>query len=416
MQVFEDLASSIHTAWTCRRRDEVAFPEIAQSMLERFSASPVSPDEVFRWLMATDKLPMQFDPHSKFGNFALTVAARDDFYIEILVWTDSTTAIHQHGFSGAFHVLHGSSLHTRWSFQESRRWSDRLKAGRLVLRATEYLHTGSTRPIFPRDEMIHSLFHLESPSVTVVVRTPSSAVFTPQLSYERSGLAYDPRVELARTEKISQLLRILWTSNHPQRIPLSEAAMSIVDAYSAVRIIFSLGRRKGFEAQASLVDMWQARDPELAALLRETLSRMQRDRFIVGLRKQTQSPRHRMLLALVLNLPDRDSIESVARQIAPEESPEDWLWETLCSMNAAPGERSDGNSALGLPLNEANEEVLRMLLQGQSVDEISEAVAKSDRPTEDVRALCSMLTASPVVAPLLQQPSRLESFVAATES
>lgn len=408
MQVFEDLASNIHTAWTRCGRDELAFPEIAQAMLERFSASAVHPDDVFRWLVTTDNLPMQFDPRSKFGNFALTVATRDDFYVELLVWTDSTTAIHQHGFSGAFHVLHGSSLQSLWLFRESRRWSDRLKGGQLALRTTEYLRTGSTRPIFPRDEMIHSLFHLESPSVTVVVRTPSSAIFYPQLSYERSGLAYDPRIELACTEKTSQLLRILWTSNHPQRVPLSQAAMSAVDAFSAVRIILSLGYRMG-EAQANLIEMWKEHDPELAALLQETVSQVRRDRFIIGLRKQTRLPQHRMLLALVLNLPDRTAIESALRQIAPEELPEDWLWNTIRSMHATPSQRSDGKNVLGLSLGEPSEEALSMLLHGHSVDEVSRAFTKPDTQMEEVRVLCSTVAASAVLAPLLQQPLSLES-------
>jgi hypothetical protein len=401
MQVFEDLASDIHRGWTRFGRDELAFPNLCQSMLERFPALAVSPEDVIRWLLTTENLPTQSDPDSKFGNVALTVATRDDFFIQVLIWTDSTTGIHQHGFSGAFLVLHGSSLHSLWSFRECRRWSDRLKAGQLTLSTTEYLRTGSVRPILPSAEMIHSLFHLDSPSVTVVVRTPVSAVFIPQLSYARSGLAYDPRVELARTEKLSQLLRMLWTSNHPLHVPASEAAMSTVDVYSAVRIIFSLRSRP--EAQASLLDMLSARDSELAALLRETVARLERDRSILRLRKQTSSPRHRTLLALVLNLPDRSSIESVLRQIAPEEDPAEWLWDTIRSMHATPAERAGGRSVLGLPLNEPSEEALRLLISGHSVDEVACAVVGPNEQLPDVDALRSSVAASPVLASLLQR-------------
>ncbi len=402
MQVFEDLAHSIHTAWTRCGRDERAFPELCQSSLERFSVSALCADDVFRWLVTTENLPPQSDPDSKFGNVALTVAARDDFFIQALLWTDSTTGIHQHGFSGAFLVLHGSSLHSHWSFHECWRWSDRLKGGQLALRTTEYLRTGSIRPILPSGEMIHSLFHLDSPSVTVVVRTPVSAVFVPQLSYARSGLAYDPHLELARTKKLSQLLKMLWASNHPQRVALSETAMSTIDAYSAVRVILSLRSRA--EAQSRLIEMLSSREAELAALLRETVLRLERDRSILMLRKQTSSPRHRMLLALVLNLPDRASVESLLRQIAPEESPEEWLWETIRSMHATPAERLEGKSVLGLSLNEPSEEALRMLLRGQSVDEAARAWTGPEEQLEEVRSVCLDAATSPVLAPLLQQP------------
>lgn len=403
MKVFEDLASELHTAWTERGRDELAFPELAQSALERFAAesSPTKPDEVFHWLAATDQVPRQFDPRSTFGNLAVTVATREDFHIDVLVWTDSTTAIHEHSFSGAFHVLHGSSLQTLWSFQETRRWSDRLKSGQLSVRATEWLRTGSTRPILPGAAMIHSLFHLDSPSVTVVVRTPSSAVASPQMCYLRSGLAYDQQTEFARIEKVRQLLCLLWACDHPKREALSEAALSGIDVHSAVRIILSIRSQTPAGTERRLIDLLAAREPDLASLLRETISRLDRDRSLIDLRKQTRSPRHRMLLALVLNLPDRDSINSVLRQIVPGETPENWLWDTIRSMHDTPNPRSDQNSVLGFSLNEISEEVIKMLLRGHSVDDVSKTVAGHDELVEDVRALCSALSTLPVLSPLL---------------
>jgi hypothetical protein len=404
VQFFEDLASELHSVWMRHGRDELAFPELAQLTLERYApAAAVAPDDIFRWLVKTDRLPRQFDLRSNFGNFAITVVARDDFHIDALVWTDSTTSIHQHGFSGAFHVLQGSSLHALWSFQESRRWSDRLKRGRLAVRTTERLQTGSTRPILPGAGMIHSLFHLEAPSMTVVVRTPSSAVVSPQLSYERSGLAYDPHFELGRVEKVRQLLRMLWESDHPQQMALSEAALRGVDAHSAARIISSMRSQTTIENQSRLIDLLAVRDAELAMLLRETVRQREQDRQLVELRKQTRSPRHRMLLALLLNLPDRPSIDHVLRQIAPDEAPEDWLWDTIRSMHDTPGRRHDRMSVLGFSLNEASEQTLKMLLCGYSVAEVSKAVAGDAELEEDVRALCSTLSTSPVLGPLLDQ-------------
>jgi hypothetical protein len=412
MQLFESLASELHSAWMQRGRDELAFAELARTTLDRFApASTVAVDDLFRWLVETDRIPHQFDPRSGFGNFALTVAERDGFHIDVLVWTDSTTAIHQHGFSGAFHVLCGSSLHTLWSFKESRRWSDRLKHGQLAVRATEWLKAGSTRSILPGETMIHSLFHLESPSMTVVVRTPSAAVLSPPLSYERSGLAYDPYFELARVEKVRQLLCMLWASDHPRRVALSEAALRGVDAHSAARIISSIRSQATIETQMRLVDILAGRDAELAELLRETVSRRERDRALVDLRKQTRSPRHRMLLALVLNLPDRASIDLALRQIAPEDSPADWLFDSIRSMHDTPGRQRGRDNLLGLSLNEASEQTIRMLLRGHSVEQVSQTVAGHDDLVEDVRALCSTLSALPVLGPLLEQRLAPEQHV-----
>jgi hypothetical protein len=408
VQLFEDLASELDSAWLQYGRDEVAWPELAQTMLDRFApASAIAPIEVFRWLIDTDQLPRQFDPHSHFGNLALTVATRDDFHIDVLVWTDATTTIHQHCFSGAFHVLCGSSLHTLWSFQETRQWSDRLKGGQLAVRSTEWLRNGSTRAILPGTAMIHSLFHLDSPSITVVVRTPSATKVSPQLTYQRSGLALDPFFDLGPAEKVRQLLTVLWESDHSECIPLSEIALRNVSLDAAARIVSSIGSQGSAEVAASLVGMLAKRDPELATLLGATFARKRCDRVLVGLRRQTRSPRHRMLLALVLNLPNRSSIDLALAQIAPGEVPEDWLWSTIRSMHDTL-DRGFNRNLLGFALNEVSEQTIKLLLRGHPAEDVSRAVAEHDELVDDARALCAALSASPILSPLLESRLALE--------
>ena len=403
MRVFEELATAINAAWIRHSRDEDVFPELARAAVERFAPhTAVGLPDILRWIVESERIPRQFDPHSSFGNLAVTVAARDGFYIDVLVWTDSTTSIHQHSFSGAFHVLHGSSLHSLWSFRESSRWSDRLKRGDLALAETEWLKTGTTRPIVPGDRMIHSLFHLENPSVTVVVRTPSAAITSPQMAYERSGLAYDPFFEVERVEKVRQTLSLLWSSHHPEREVLTEVALRGVDSLAAARIVSSLRGQSSARAQTCAVDLVAARDPELGALLRETVAGRDRERVLVDLRKQTASPRHRMLLALLLNLPDRAAIDRVLAQIFPHERPEAWIWESVRSMHDTPCRLQDGANVLGLRLNEVSEEALRILVRGGSIAEASAAIAEHAELIEDARLLCTALAASPVIGPLLQ--------------
>lgn len=411
MHLFEGLASELNSAWTQRGRDERIFPELAQNALDRLApAKTIAADDVLRWLVETDQIPTQFDPQSGFGNFALTVAARDGFHIDVLVWTDATTAIHQHGFSGAFHVLSGSSLQTLWSYRETRRWSDRLKKGELTVRATEWLKAGSTRTILPGEAMIHSLFHLESPSMTLVVRTPSAARISPPLTYERSGLGYDPYYKLERIEKVRQLLAMLWESRHPRRIALSEEALQNIDAHSATRIVCSMRSQATTDVQVVLIGILARRDEPLAALLRATLARRDRDRRLIDLRKQTTDPRHRMLLALVLNLPDRTSIDLALRQIAPDQSPDEWLFESIVSMHSTPA-RQRGENVLGFALNEISTETIRMLLRGYTVDEVSRAIAGHDELVDDVQTLCTTLSALPILSPLLKLQMASEQHV-----
>ncbi len=402
MQYFESVAADLCAAWSRGGRKDSVFHEIASRILERSPpASAVAADEVFHWLIETDLLPRQFDPRSSFGNFALTVAAREGFHIDLLVWTDSTTAIHQHGFSGAFHVLQGSSLHTLWSYDEHRRWSERLRQGRLTVRNTEWLGIGSTRPILTGASMIHSLFHLDQPSMTLVVRTATSASGTSPLNYERSGLAYDPHNEPERIAKIRQFLGMLWGSGNPQRMAWAEAAIARLDAHSAARVVSTLAPQATEDEATVLIEIAARGDQGFAELLRETRRCRERDRALVQLRKRTRLPRHRMLLALVLNLPNRNAIDQALRQIVPGETPDEWLWETLRSMHDTPERSRDCPNILGLTLNDVSEEVLQMLLRGRSVDDISQTIATEAELVDDVRALCLTLSASPLLRPLV---------------
>ena len=75
--------------------------------------------------MAKARVPAQ-DLHSSFGEPPLRVYNGDLFYIEVLFWLGAQLSIHQHGFAGAFHVLHGASLHCRYDFALKERINSRL--------------------------------------------------------------------------------------------------------------------------------------------------------------------------------------------------------------------------------------------------------------------------------------------------
>ena len=56
-------------------------------------------EEIAEFLSTTH---LEQHPDNRFSNFPITVYNCPEFYIELLVWTTGTTAIHQHAFSGAF--------------------------------------------------------------------------------------------------------------------------------------------------------------------------------------------------------------------------------------------------------------------------------------------------------------------------
>jgi len=188
MHFFADLATHVMSKWRLQNYNEWSFPDIAAAaLLETQPNLHVSLDDVFQWLPVQTGLPLQ-NQNSTFSDFQLQVFANERFVIEILFWTDGTTFIHQHGFAGAFCVMSGSSLHTEFKFNLSKHINGGLILGEMTSCPPELFQTGSVQRISAGNRYIHRLFHLEKPSITVVIRTHPIPEALPQYEY-----FYDPK-------------------------------------------------------------------------------------------------------------------------------------------------------------------------------------------------------------------------------
>src|SRR5205823_1274200 len=162
MRAIAELGERIALAWLKEDHAEEAFAALAARLLRDSSLlRDVTPSELNEWFLREQLLPEQ--AFRDFGQPALTIFRGHKFYIELLYWLDSTTAIHQHSFSGAFGTLSGSSLHSQYAFACRDVAASELIFGKLSLEKVEVLTKGDIREIHPGDRLIHSLFHLERP-------------------------------------------------------------------------------------------------------------------------------------------------------------------------------------------------------------------------------------------------------------
>src|SRR5262249_6236027 len=145
-------------------------------------------------------------PETGFSNLPVTVYRGDAFHLELLVWTRASTSVHQHGFSGAFRVVTGSSLHSNYRFIERQRINSHLLIGDIEMTSMQLLNVGDVVPISAgREGLVHSLFHLDEPSVTLVARTgwePESApqydLIQPRFAFDSKWADADERIAIVR--------------------------------------------------------------------------------------------------------------------------------------------------------------------------------------------------------------------------
>jgi hypothetical protein len=187
---FVELGGRLEQAFRNAQYAEAAFSDLAAEHVERARLhESFSLLELARWALTSADFPRQQDPQARFGDPPLTLWEGRRFYVSVIVWRSSTMSIHQHGFTGAFQVLAGSSIHARYGFEPRAQVSEDLVLGRLVCHDMERLALGALRSIAEGAGGIHSLFHLEHPSVSLVVRTHNDQRFPIQYQYDPPGVA-----------------------------------------------------------------------------------------------------------------------------------------------------------------------------------------------------------------------------------
>jgi hypothetical protein len=387
---FDALAARVAAAWSRAHHEPHALAPIAAEALASLDASiPTSFDALADWLFDAPALPPQRSLDQAFGQPPVTVYLDERFFIELLFWHTGTTGIHQHAFAGAFRVLAGSSLHAIYDFAPTLVVDPRLALGDLTLRTTEVLETGAVRAIHPGRALIHSAFHLDNPSVTLVVR--SHADGSPELEYKPPGLALDPAARDARTTKLLQLMGLLVHQPREAYRRRVATALAGCDAYTGVLLLLRARRQTDPETFAALLDGFRPRFPALTARLAFVADEEIRRLAVTTARERITDAEHRFFLALVMNLPGRDAILGAIRQRYPAHDPVEQLLGWLRTIA-----RRD---RLGFELDDNLLAILRGVLEGRTPEQLHRSLRVE--PAQLARAL-QLMQRIPVLAPLFQ--------------
>jgi len=179
------------------------FPAVATRILEQFDYawSPEQLDEALgRWLRTSRELPEQVSLHNTFGQPPISLFNNGSVVVDLYLWVGCDTAIHSHGFRGAFRVLHGRSLQEAFRVKVTRRVAPGVLAFDPGLPNRTILEPGDVRTILPGERLTHRVVHLENPTVTLCVKTINEPGLY-QWEYHANGLALQRRHPTADTIK-----------------------------------------------------------------------------------------------------------------------------------------------------------------------------------------------------------------------
>jgi hypothetical protein len=421
VRVFEELGALIEARWRDQNYAESVFPEIAaRSLSESNLCDRVDPWAIIRWVHSASTLPVQMDLQTKFGNPPITLFVGPRFYIDVYYWLDGTTTIHQHAFSGAFQVLHGSSVHAGYQFEVEREISPHLLTGMLSFRDVSLLTRGDIREIHPGPEFIHSLFHLERPSVTITIRTYKAPSFPRQYSYLKPSLAINAFFTdvslLKRVQTVSLLLRM----KHAEADKIIGELVESSDfhtAYAVLREAFDflchreleeiVGVTRSRDRFEGLLDRARRKHGELIDLLEPVFEEDWRQAEIIRRRAEVKNEDHRFLMALLLNVPERTRMLELVKERSPDADAIDLVvgWVRELSATRTFGSR-EPNVLGSQEFNNGHFLVLRKLLQGLTVEEIKASVASEVQPASadwPIEEMVSLFKALPMFKGIISQ-------------
>lgn len=361
---FQSLGERIEQVWLERNYDEEIF---SQLVLDVLGSDPpgesVKVADIIDWTFGPSQPFRQPRDRDLFGEPPVMLFQAPRFYIEALFWLSGTTAIHEHAFSGVFVVLAGSSVHSHWCFTPERTINSRMRCGRLERVSTEILHPGGMQPIHSGDRLIHQLFHLEMPSVTLVIRTYEERHHLPQYKYLPPGLAIDPE---DRDGLRTRRLIFLDGMARGQIDDLPKYARKLVENGDLETLYYAfsvLTRRKvDRELLQDLYGIARQRYSDIVDLIEEVCEEERRTRIVTALRSKISDPEARFLLALLMLMPDRDAIFEAIRLQFPNAEPlgtiEAWL------------EGISGKETIGFDFTDVNRLIFRSLVEGLDTESL----------------------------------------------
>lgn len=322
---FEKLGRTVLERWREQNFSLAVFPELTRTAIEEAPPSEnIDIEELIHEFLFSDDQPFQSE--SSFGQPELIAFNDTRFYIQILFWLEGTTEIHQHEFSGAFHVMGGSSVHSEFDFVDARSVTPHIRTGDLRVKRIELLETGRTVPITSGRDCIHSLFHLDTPSITVVIRTHHDPGTGPQYNYLPPHIAINPLHADSLTARRKQLLDVLETIDDPDYGTHVNEMMGRLDFERGFNMLrHAMPRLKELNEWDEVLATFQNKHGELALGVPDTLAECLRRETISQMRHFIVNPEHRFFLALLINVQNRADIFALVTRRFPGSSPIDTI-------------------------------------------------------------------------------------------
>ena len=404
IDVVRPLGEEVEEAWARADHAIDALAPIATGALERYALHERFDLEEFSdWLSQTGDLAEQLDPRSRFGDPAITLWRNSRFLIDIYFWIDPETALHDHGFAGAFTNLAGESLHCVYGLSAVEEPAPGVMLSSLELQTAERLDKGSIRPILGGRKFVHRVWHISRPTLTMCVRTAGEGPRLGQYTYLYPRVGIEEKRQQEEEDQLFQkrlqFLSFLASTGDPRLEHYVESSIKQADARQAIKLVLALHDNsetsilEHLSLLDRLLDFLESRYGAWIGEFASSLKYRMRENRVKW--HELRDVDQRFLAAALLTFSNRKEIVGAVRELRGANEPIEWLIGRLKGMIDLDG--------LAVILNDLQFSILRDLILGRPEAEVVAAALADQRHGQtaaDLHRLCSALKQIDIFQPL----------------
>lgn len=401
--VIEQLVARIDSEWRRVGFAQADFPQISCEALSAVSPHAlVDPVAILESLAAGEARDHLVGEHRSPQVVPLYAGPR--FSLTLHLWQDHLQSPHSHAWCGAYQVLHGTSLHGSYSFEEESRYDSKLLLGKLRQDALEPLGPGAIVPVLRGgDRLIHGICYIDPLGLSLSTRSVEN---DPAMTHDYldPGVAvqgsYVDRGTLERFRSLDALTAIDPEAGY-------QALAGILER-SDPRTCFYWLRHAAvrYRSVMDLDGLFERAAPRFGRNADKALGGVAtwaREALLRARRKTLVDVDHRFLFGALHQARDLHAVEQIVATRYPG-PPRDFIHRVLTEMASTEGD--PGWSLLGTPITSDFGPVLVALLDDPSSDAVLARLAE-EYGAEDIGAMapvlrdaCDTLRALPTLRPL----------------